>query len=184
MDELSLEPRVRLLSKEEAGPDAAATYDMLLGQRGVVPNMFRIWAHAPAIMAKVAPLAGTMLGDGSLSGWYKELIATRISILAECEYARVAHAKLALKKGASLAQVEGLALLLPEGYSEKEHLGLLCADRVFRSAGAVDDEFFVILRAHFTEPEIVELIGSATMMLFLTRFINTLRIPITPVPQG
>ncbi len=177
------EPRVRLLSKEEAGPEAAATYDMLLAARGVVPNMFRVWAHAPAIMAKVAPLTGTMLNDGALSGWYKELIATRISILAECEYARVAHAKLALKKGATAQQVNGVALLLPDTYSASEHLGLLCADRVFRSAGAMDDEFFISLKAHFTEAQIVELIGTATMMIFLTRFINTLRIPITPAPQ-
>ena len=92
------------------------------------------------------------------------------------------HAKLALKKGATPQQVSGLDLLLPEAYSETEHLGLLCADRVFRSAGAVDDEFFASLKSHFTEPQIVELLGSATMLLFLTRFINTLRIPITSAP--
>jgi AhpD family alkylhydroperoxidase len=182
-EQLSVEPRVRLLAKEEAGPEAAATYDMLLAKRGVVPNMFRAWAHAPAIMAKVAPLASTMLGDGALGGGYKELIATRISILAECEYARVAHAQLALKKGASSQQVAGLDLLLPDAYTETEHLGLVCADRLFRSAEAVDDEFYASLQAHFTEPQIVELVGTVTMMLFLTRFINTLRIPITPAPR-
>jgi AhpD family alkylhydroperoxidase len=181
----SIEPRVRLLVKEEAGPEAAATYDMLLAQRGVVPNMFRVWAHAPAIMSKVAPLSATMLSDGALKGWYKELIATRISILADCEYARVAHSKLALKKGATLQQVAGLDLLHPDAYSEAEHLGLLCADRVFRSAEAVDDAFFTSLQVHFTEAQIVELLGAATMLLFLTRFINTLRIPMTPAPaQG
>ncbi|MGA7413613.1 MAG: carboxymuconolactone decarboxylase family protein [Bryobacteraceae bacterium] len=182
-EQLSVEPRVRMLAKEEAGPEAAALYDMLLAQRGVVPNMFRVWAHAPTIMAKVAQLAATMLNDGALRGWYKELIATRISILAECEYARVAHAKLALKKGATPQQVEGLDLLLPDAYSETEHLGLVCADRVFRSAEAVDDEFYALLQARFTEPQIVELVGTATMLMFLTRFINTLRIPITPLPR-
>lgn len=182
-EELSVEPRVRLLAKEEAGAEAAATYDMLLAKRGVVPNMFRAWAHAPAIMAKVAPLAATMLSDGALRGCYKELIATRISILADCEYARVAHAQLALKKGATSQQVAGLGLLLPDAYSESEHLGLVCADRLFRSAEAVDDEFYKSLQAHFTEPQIVELVGTVTMMLFLTRFINTLRIPITPAPR-
>ena len=180
---LSVEPRVRLLAKEEAGPEAAATYDTLLAQRGVVPNMFRVWAHAPAIMAKVAPLTSTMLSDGALRGWYKELIATRISILAECEYARLAHARLALQKGATSQQVAGLDLLLPDAYSKTEHLGLLCADRLFRSAEAVDDEFYTLLQAHFTDPQIVELVGTATLLLGMTRFISTLRIPITPAPQ-
>lgn len=181
-EQLSVEPRVRLLAKGDVGPETAPIYDTLLATRGVVPNMFRVWAHAPAILARVAPLAATMLGDGALSGWYKELIATRISILAECEYARIAHAKLALKKGASVQQVGGLDLLLPDAYTETEHLGLVCADRVFRSAEAVDDEFYALLRTHFTEPQIVELVGTVTMMLFLTRFINTLRIPLTPAP--
>jgi AhpD family alkylhydroperoxidase len=182
-EQLSVEPRVHLLTKEEAGPEAAATYDMLLAKRGVVPNMFRVWAHAPAIMAKVAPLTATLLSEGALRGWYKELIATRISILAECEYARIAHAQLALKKGATPQQVAGLGLLLPETYSETEHLGLVCADRLFRSAEAVDDEFYASLQAHFTEPQIVELVGTVTVLLGMTRFINTLRIPITPAPR-
>jgi AhpD family alkylhydroperoxidase len=125
-----------------------------------------------------------MLSDGALAGWYKELIATRISILAECEYARVAHAKLALKKGATAQQVAGLDLLLPEAYSTTQHLGLLCADRLFRSAAAVDDDFYLSLKSHFTEAQIVELVGTVTMLLFLTRFINTLRIPITPAPPA
>jgi len=180
---LSVEPRIRLLTKEEAGPEAAATYDTLLAQRGVVPNMFRAWAHAPTIMAKVAPLTATMLSDGALWGWYKELIATRVSILAECEYARVAHSKLALKKGATPQQIAGLDLLLHDAYSEEEHLGLLCADRLFRSAEAVDDEFYALLQAHFTEPQIVELVGTVTLLLGMTRFINTLRIPLTPAPR-
>ncbi len=180
---LSVEPRIRLLTRLEAGPEAAATYDMLLAQRGVVPNMFRVWAHAPAVMGRLAPLTAVMLSDGALRGWYKELIATRISILAECEYARLAHAQLALKKGATPRQVDGLGLLLPDAYSETEHLGLICADRLFRSAEAVDDEFYALLQAHFTEAQIVELVGTATMLLFLTRFINTLRIPTTPAPQ-
>ncbi len=184
-ESLSVEPRVRLLAKEEAGPEAAATYDMLLAQRGVVPNMFRVWAHAPAIMAKVAPLTATLLSDGALRGWYKELIATRVSILAECEYARIAHSNLALKKGAAQQQIGGLDLLLPEAYSETEHLGLVCADRLFRSAEAIDDEFYASLQAHFSEAQIVELVGTVTVLLGMTRFINTLRIPITPVPpQG
>jgi AhpD family alkylhydroperoxidase len=182
---LSVEPRVRLLTKDEAGPEAAATYDMLLAQRGIVPNMFRAWAHAPAIMARVAPLTATLLDDGALSGWYKELIATRVSILAECEYARIAHSKLALKKGATPQQVAALDLLPPGAYSETEHLGLVCTDRLFRSAEAVDDEFFASLEAHFTEPQIVELLGTVTVVLGMTRFINTLRIPTTPAPpQG
>jgi len=133
-------------------------------------------------MAKVAPLTSTLLSDGALSGWYKELIATRVSILAECEYARIAHSKLALKKGATQQQVAALDLLPPGVYSETEHLGLVCADRLFRSAEAIDDEFYASLLARFTEPQIVELVGTVTVLLGMTRFINTLRIPITPAP--
>ena len=138
----------------------------------------------PAIMAKVAPLAATMLGDGALRGWYKELIATRISILAECEYARVAHAQAGFEEGRHRCNRWRASICCcPMPIPRPSIWGCLCADRVFRSAEAVDDEFFALLQAHFTEPQIVELVGTVTMMLFLTRFINTLRIPITPAPR-
>jgi alkylhydroperoxidase family enzyme len=77
--------RIPLLEQEAVAPDTAALYDALLAQRGVVPNMFKVLAHAPGIARGVAGFLRALLSDGALTGWCKELVAVRISILLECE---------------------------------------------------------------------------------------------------
>ena len=53
----------------------------LLQQRGVVPNVSKTLAHAPALALGVAGFLKSTLGDGALHGWYTELIVTRMSDL-------------------------------------------------------------------------------------------------------
>jgi hypothetical protein len=43
-----------LLERDAVTPDAAANYDALLAQRGVVPNMFNALAYSPDIAKGVA----------------------------------------------------------------------------------------------------------------------------------
>jgi hypothetical protein len=87
---LSLNPenktRICLLQRDEVTPEVGALYDMLLAQRGVVPNMFKAIAHTPDLALGIAAFLKPLMGDGALPGWYKELIATRVAILQNCDY--------------------------------------------------------------------------------------------------
>ena len=96
-------PRINLLERDSIMPDAAALYDALLAQRGVIPNMFKVLAYSPDIAKGVAGFLKPLLSDGALPGWYKELIAVRVSMLCESEYAIRAHSISAQKKGAAPA---------------------------------------------------------------------------------
>jgi AhpD family alkylhydroperoxidase len=180
--------RIALLERSEVSPQASEIYDALIRRRGVVPNMFRVWAHAPALLSQVAPLSWALLDDGALSGRYKELVSIYVSRLAGCEYGCKAHEVQALRKGATAAEVA--MLTAPDLGSEKspftpaERLGFAYADRIWLGAAAVDDDFFESLRPHFTEPQIVELTATVTALIFLTRFIDTLRIPTTRLPPA
>ena len=90
--------RISLLERDAVAPDTAALYDALLVQRGVVPNMFKVLAYAPGIAQGVAGFLRALLSDGALTGWYKELIAVRVSILLNSTYAITAHQSLRAKK--------------------------------------------------------------------------------------
>jgi len=183
----TLNSRIRLLERSEVAPEAAAIYDALIQRRGVVPNMFRVWAHVPALINLVAPLSWALLDDGTLTGRYKELISIYVSRLAGCEYGCKAHEVQALRKGATAAEVEALTAskLDPEQgpFTPAERVGFAYAARVCQSAAAVDDDFFGMLRHHFTEAQVVELTATITALIFLTRFIDTLRIPTTTLPR-
>jgi len=79
-------PRIPLLERNQVPEDVGKLYDVLLEQRGVVPNMFKTVAHTPALALGIAAFLKPLLGEGALSGWYKELVATRVAILQGCDY--------------------------------------------------------------------------------------------------
>src|SRR6202795_1771913 len=119
--------RLKLLERDDVTPEAAALYDALLAQRGVVPNMFKALAYSPDIAKGVAGFLKPLLRDGALPGWYKELVAVRVSILCESEYAIRAHTISAQKKGASEAQLAGIHDFETGPYTETEKLGFRLA---------------------------------------------------------
>ena len=176
--------RIPLLDRDAVAPDTAALYDALIAQRGVVPNMFKVLAYAPGIAQGVAGFLRALLSDGALAGWYKELVAVRISILLDSEYAIAAHKASARKKGATDEQIAGVADFESGSYSAKEKLGFRLADRLHRGPRAVDDAFYAELSAGFTDTELVELFLTAAAFEMFPRFIDGLHIPVTPLPAA
>lgn len=174
--------RVKLLERDAVTPDGAALYDALLAQRGVVPNMFKALAHSADIAKGVAGFLKPLLSDGALPGWYKELVAVRVSILCESEYAIRAHSISAQKKGASQEQIAGVADFEKGSYSDKEKLGFRLANHLHGGGHRVDDAFYLQLQTVFGEAALVELFLTAAAFEMFPRFIDGLRIPVTPPP--
>jgi AhpD family alkylhydroperoxidase len=172
--------RVKLLERDAVTPEAAALYDVLLAQRGVVPNMFKVLAYSPDIAKGVAGFLKPLLSDGALPGWYKELVAVRVSILCESEYAIRAHSISAQKKGASAAQIAAVADFESGPYTEKEKLGFRLASRLHGGGRQVDDALYSELKTAFDDGALVELFLTAAAFEMFPRFIDGLRIPITP----
>jgi AhpD family alkylhydroperoxidase len=176
--------RIPLLERDAVAPQTAALYDALLAQRGVVPNMFKVLARTPGIARGVAGFLGALLGDGALTGWYKELVAVRVAILLDSEYAVTAHNASARNKGASDAQIAGVREFERGPYSAKEKLGFCLADRLHRGPQDVDDAFYAELKAAFKDTELVELFLTAAAFEMFPRFIDGLHIPVTPLPAA
>jgi AhpD family alkylhydroperoxidase len=160
-------------------------YDALLKTRGVVPNMFKTLAHAPALALATAGYLKGLLSDGALPGFYKELIAMRLSVLLSSEYAVTAHALSARQKGAAEAQIAAARADFESGpFTAAEKLGFRAAGCLHRSAAEFTDAFFAELKQHFTDPQIIELVATAAAFELFPRFVDALRIPITPAPDG
>ena len=177
--------RVPLLEREQVTPEIAKVYDALLAQRGVVPNMFKTLAHTPALALATAGYLRALLSDGALPGFYKELIAVRLSVINQSDYAIAAHSLSANQKGASSEQIAAAKGNYDSGpLTDAQKLGLRCADKLHRSAREVDDEFFAQLKLQFSDPQIVELIATAAAFELFPRFVDALRLPTTTVPTG
>jgi uncharacterized peroxidase-related enzyme len=176
--------RIPLLERESASPDAQKIYDALLAARGVVPNMFKVLAYRTEIAQGVAGFLKPLLSDGALPGFYKELIAARVSQQLHCIYAIRAHGISARQKGATDQQIAGVADFETGPFSEKEKLGFRLADRLHRGPDAVDDAFYSSLKPAFTDLELIELLLTAAAFEMFPRFIDGLRIPVTPPPAS
>lgn len=174
------EGRVSLKHESEGNERVARIYEAFIARRGVVPNMFKVWAHVPGLLETVAPMSWAMLSEGALPAYYKELLAARVSLVECCEYAEKAHQKLAAARGATAEQIASLNGPQQGPFTHQQKVGFAYVERILHGGTAVDDALFATVKKHFTEAEIVELTAVATGMLFLTRFINTLHIPLTP----
>jgi uncharacterized peroxidase-related enzyme len=178
-------PRIPLLERDQVTPEIANVYDALLKTRGVVPNMFKTLAHTPALALATAGYLKALLSDGALPGFYKELVAMRLSALLKSDYAVSAHALSARQKGASEAQIAAASSDFESGpFTDAERVGLRAADRLHQSATEITDAVFAELKQHFTDPQIIELIATASAFELFPRFVDGLRIPITPAPDG
>jgi len=183
--EKTVSPRIPLLERDQVSPEIGAAYDALAKQRGVVPNRFKTLAHTPALALGIAGFLKSLLGDSALPGWYKELVATRLSVLQNSHYAIAAHAISARQKGATDDQIAASQADFETGpFTDMEKLGFRCAERLHRSPQDVDDEFFAKLKSAYTDPQIVELVATAAAFELFPRLVEGLRIPTTPIPAG
>lgn len=180
----ALESRVPMLERDQVPAEVAALYDLLLRDRGVVPNMFKTLANVPALALGVPALLKPLLGDGALSSCYKELIATRVAMLNQCDYCVSAHRLLARQRGATQEQIDSLDRFESGPFTLKEKAGLLYAGLLHQSGHAIDDAAYQAVSLHFKPPEIVELTAVAAAFEFFSRFNSALRIPVTPIPDG
>ena len=120
-----------------------------------------------------------------MPGWYKELVATRMSVLQGSLYAVTAHSLSARQKGATEEHIVAIKSDFESGpFTEAEKLGLRCADRLHHSASQIDDAFYAKLKTVYNDEQIVELVATASVFEFFPRFVDALRIPVTPAVKN
>lgn len=176
------ESRVPLLEREQVPAEVATLYDKLLADRGVVPNMFKALSNVPDLVLGVAALLKPLMAETTLPGWYKELIATRVASLNQCEYCISAHRHLAAQRGATLKQVASYDAFETGPFTEREKAGFRYAGLLHQSGHAIDEAAFASVSAHFTTAEIIELTAIAAAFEFFPRINTALHIPVTPIP--
>ena len=80
------EPRVRRIDPQTATGELKDRYDVLIRQRGKVPNLFLVAGHSPAIAATLATHLDAVMGPGSVPQLLKELLSVRVSHINHCRY--------------------------------------------------------------------------------------------------
>jgi alkylhydroperoxidase family enzyme len=80
------EPRVPRLNRDGVIEPVREVFDTFIRERGKVPNLFRVAAHRPEIVATLRTHMHAVMGPGTVDVLLKELVAVRVSQINNCEY--------------------------------------------------------------------------------------------------
>jgi len=96
---------IRPLERNQVDAATGATLDAVKAKLGVLPNMFRTFAHSPVALNAYMQLSSLAAG-GKLSARQREQIALAVGESNDCGYCVAAHTVLGQGAGLTAAQVE------------------------------------------------------------------------------
>lgn len=136
---------------------------------GMVPNMMRTLANAPAALEGYLGLSGA-LGHGQLSARDRERIALAISQANGCDYCLAAHSTLGRMAGLTAEHIRDSRL--GTAVEAKADAIVRFARKVLDTRGRVSDGDLAIAREHgLSEGEITEIIAHVALNV-LTNYFN------------
>jgi uncharacterized peroxidase-related enzyme len=169
-----------------ATPALKPHFDFFLGTLGFTPNSVLTMQRRPKLVQALAQLnAAAMDPEGEVDLGFRRLIGHVASKAAGCLYCQ-AHTLLGAANfgidDAKLAEVWSYAS--SPLYSEKERVALDFALAAAAQPNAVTDELFARLQAHWSDDQIVEILGVVALFGFLNRWNDSMATPLEEVPHA
>ncbi len=174
-------PRLAPLAPAPALKNEFAAYEKSLG---FVPNSVLIMQRRPKLVQALAQLAAAVWDpESTVDRGFKRLLAHFASRAAGCQYCMAHTAGGALRLGVSEAKLAALwEYRTSPLYSEAERLALDFALAAAAVPSDVTDELFAAMRAHWTDDQMVEIVGVISLFGFLNRWNDTMATPLEAEP--
>lgn len=161
--------RIQQISDDAASPAAAELFSAIKAKVGAVPNLYRVMANEPAVLAANLGL-GEALGKGSFDPKTREAIALVTAGANNCDYCASAHT--AISKNLNVDDAEIAARLEGRSSDAKVQAILTFAKAVVDTRGFVSDADLGAAReAGLSEGEIVETVANVVANVF-TNYVN------------
>jgi len=183
MDQRVKQARLAPLPPEHS-PELKEQFDTMRKNLGFVPNSILIMQRRPRMAKAFAQMTASIWDpDGTVDRGFKRLIAHVASRTAGCQYCMAHTAGGALHFGvddAKLAAVWDYQTSPLFSAAERAALDLAVAGAAVPNAAT--DAMFAELRKHWSEEQIVEIVGVIAMFGFLNRWNDTLATPLEDEP--
>ncbi len=176
--------RLKPLSPETT-PELKSHFDFFLGTLGFTPNSVLTMQRKPHLVKAFAGLnAAVMSPEGEVDLGFRRLIGHMASVASGCLYCQ-AHTLLGAKNfGISDEKLAAMwTYASSDLYTAKEKIALDFALAAASQPNAVTDELFAELSKHWSEGEIVEILGVVAMFGFLNRWNDSMATPLEAVPE-
>ena len=176
-------PRLAPLPAETT-PELKPHFDFFLGTLGFTPNSVLTMQRKPKLVQALAQLnAAAMDPQGEVDLGFRRLIGHVASKAAGCLYCQ-AHTLLgAANFGIGEDKLAAVWTYAESPlYSERERVALDFALAAAAQPNAVTDELFARLQTHWSETQIVEILGVVALFGFLNRWNDSMATPLEAVP--
>jgi uncharacterized peroxidase-related enzyme len=168
----------------ETTPELKSHFDFFLGTLGFTPNSVLTMQRKPKLVQAFAQLnAAVMDPAGEVDLGFRRLLGHVASKASGCLYCQ-AHTLLGAHNfGVSEAKLADVwTYAQSPHYDARERVALDFALAAASQPNAVTDELFARLRAHWSEAQIVEILGVVAMFGFLNRWNDSMATPLEAVP--
>lgn len=158
------------LTREDL-PEQEELFQLIEAVMGFVPNSMLTMAHRPEILQSFAVMAGTINAPGTVGNDLKRLVAEVSSKAAGCQYCVAHTAHQAERSGVppeKLAAVWSFETSPLFSEAEKAALGFAMKSSLVPSLA--DEADMANLRKHFSDGEVVEIVGVISLFGFLNRW--------------
>jgi uncharacterized peroxidase-related enzyme len=160
--------RLRTIDPDEADGKAGELLDEVRSMLGIVPNILRVMANAPAVLQAYLDFTAA-LGEGRLSPELRERIALAVSERNGCGYCLAAHSMIGKMRG--LTSEEVLASRRAEAADDADRAAVTFAAGLVDRRGEVGDEDVEALRAAgYDDGGVAEIVGNVALTLFSNYF--------------
>jgi uncharacterized peroxidase-related enzyme len=162
--------RLKAIQPEAATGKAKELLDAVQAKLKITPNMTRVMANSPAVLAGYLSFSGALAG-GALDAKLREQIALEVGEQNSCQYCVSAHAAIGKMTGLSEAQIE--AARGAQADSPKSTAALKFAREIVANKGRIAEaEVEAVRSAGLTDGEIAEVIAHVALNIFTNYFNN------------
>lgn len=160
--------RLNQIAPESATGNAKELLDAVKGKLGLVPNMTRAMANAPAVLNGYLQLSGA-LGQGTLPAKTREQIALAVAQANGCDYCLAAHTAIGKMTGLTADQIRdsrhGTAV------DPKDDAIVRFARKLVDTQGRVSDgDLRAVRNAGYTDGAIAEIVAHVALNVFTNYF--------------
>jgi len=165
--------RVTPLKREEV-PELEDAFARAEQRMGFVPNSMLTMARRPEIMRALGGLTQAAR-TGTVDPQLKEMVALVASTASGCRYCQAHTASNASRVGAQADKIADVwDYEVNERFTGAERAALRLAHHAGLVPNEATDEDFALLRQHFDDGEIVELVAMIALFGFLNRWNDTM----------
>ena len=163
--------RLPAIQTEAATGKAKELLEAVQAKLKITPNMTRVMANSPAVLAGYLSFSGALAG-GALDPKLREEIALEVGEQNSCQYCVSAHTAIGKMTGLSDSEIESARNATSA--SSKNAAALRFAREIVGKKGlATEADVEAVRHAGFSDGEIAEIIAHVALNVFTNYFNNT-----------